>query len=65
MKWFLIFTLMSINIHAQSAEEIAKKAFLSISGYEGSDAVMTMVLKNAKGVQNKRRLHVLRKEGDS
>ena len=65
MKWFFIFTMMSIYSYAQSAEEIAKKAFLSISGYEGSDAVMTMVLKSAKGVQNKRRLHVLRKEGNS
>jgi outer membrane lipoprotein-sorting protein len=65
MKWFLIAVLMSIYSYAQSAEEIAKKAFLSISGYKGSEAVMTMVLKNAKGVQNKRKLRILRKEGNS
>jgi len=65
MKLFLIFILITIYSYAQSAEEIAKKAFLSISGYGGSEAVMTMILKNAKGVQNKRRLKVLRKEGNN
>ncbi|WP_457748085.1 outer membrane lipoprotein-sorting protein [Sulfurimonas sp.] len=65
MKLFLILILISMYGYAQSAEEIAKKAFLSISGYEGSEAVMTMILKNAKGVKNERKLKVVRKEGDS
>ena len=65
MKWFLVLICMSLYSYAQSAEEIAKKSFLSISGYDGSEAVMTMVLKNAKGVENKRKLRVLRKEGNN
>jgi len=62
MKWFLVLICMSLYSYAQSAEEIAMKSFLAISGYDGSEAVMTMVLKNAKGVENKRKLRVLRKE---
>ncbi len=64
MKWLLI-VLFSINVYAQTAEEIAKKSFEAISQYEGSNSIVTMILKNKKGVTNQRKLKILRKEGSN
>ena len=62
MKKILLFGLTSIIIFAQTNEEIAKKAFSKISGYESSISKTTMLLKNAKGDENFRRLEIKKLE---
>ena len=50
-------------LHAQSAQEIAKKSFEKMSGYQSSISKTTMVLKNAQGSTNTRKMYIKKLEG--
>ena len=50
------------NLYAQSALDVAKRSFEEISGYQSSVSETTMILKNAQGVKNKRKLLIQKLE---
>jgi len=64
MKKIILGTIIGVNLFAQSSQDVAKKSFEAISGYGGSKTVSEMILRNAQGVENRRKLKVLRKEGN-
>ena len=57
ISWFAI-----SNLYAQSALDVAKRSFEEISGYQSSISETTMILKNAQGVKNKRKLLIQKLE---
>jgi outer membrane lipoprotein-sorting protein len=67
MKKIAVVVLLGINLYAQSSLDIAKKSYEAISGYTSSVAQTTMILKNAQGIENIRKLEIKKiesKEGD-
>jgi len=68
MKKIIFIGIVGISsLFGQSALEVAKKSFEQISGYKSSISETTMILKNAKGVKNTRKLHIQKiesKNGD-
>ena len=50
------------NLYAQSALDVAKRSFEKISGYQSSISETTMILKNAQGLKNKRKLVIQKLE---
>lgn len=65
MKNILFITLCSLSLFAQSSLEVAKKSYSVMSGYESSSSLTTMVLKNAQGVENIRKLEIKKLEGEN
>ncbi len=65
MKKTVLIALCSLSLFAQSSLEIAKKSFEVISGYGSSSSLTTMVLKNAQGVKNVRKLEIKKLEGEN
>ena len=63
MKKSITFLCLSVVLLAQSGEEVAKQAYGKISGYQSSISKTTMVLKNAQGDENIRKLEIKRLEG--
>ena len=63
MKKLLLITIYSLSLFAQSSLEVAKISYSVISGYESSSSLTTMVLKNAQGVENIRKLEIKKLEG--
>ncbi len=55
--------LMGTLLMAQSAQEVAKRSFEKISGYQSSISETTMILKNAQGATNTRKMRILKLEG--
>ena len=64
MKKSIAFLCLSVALLAQSGEEVAKRAYENISGYQSSISQTTMVLKNAEGDENIRKLAMKKIEGE-
>ena len=64
MKKLILLTTLSISLFAISSEEVAKQSYERISGYKSSLSKTTMVLKNAQGVENIRKLEMKKIEGE-
>lgn len=63
MKILTVLLTLSLSIaYAQTSESVAKRSFEAVSGYESSVADARMILKNANGVKNKRKLIMKRYE---
>ena len=63
MKQITLFVLLTGTLFAQSSEEVAKKSYDIMSGYNTSLSKTTMILKNAEGVENIRKLEFKKIEG--
>ena len=62
MKKTILLLSLSVGLLAQTSLEIAKKSYEVISGYESSVSQTTMVLKNAQGIENIRKLKIKKLE---
>jgi len=63
MKLFIVFLTLSLTFsYAETTESVAKKAFEAVSGYGSSVTNARMILKNANGIENKRKLIMKRYE---
>ncbi|MBU0632773.1 outer membrane lipoprotein-sorting protein [bacterium] len=62
MKKIVVFAVLCVSIFAQTSLEIAKKSYEVMSGYKESVSVNTMILKNAQGVENIRKLKIKKLE---
>jgi len=58
----LVGMLGMVSLFAQSSLDVAKRSFAVISGYQSSVSQTTMILKNAQGVKNKRKLLIKKLE---
>jgi outer membrane lipoprotein-sorting protein len=65
MKKIVMIVSLCAVIFAQSGEVVAKKAYANISGYKSSISKTTMVLKNAQGDENVRKLEMKKLEGEN
>ena len=63
MKKSIAFLCLSVALLAQSGEEIARHSYEKISGYQSSVSKTTMILKNAQGDKNIRKLEMKKLEG--
>jgi len=63
IKKIILFTSLTITLFAYSSLEVAKKSYDMISGYGDSISQTTMVLKNASGDENIRKLEIKKLEG--
>ena len=63
MKQSIVFLYFCVALLAQSGEEVAKRAYEKISGYQSSISKTTMVLENAQGDKNIRKLEMKKLEG--
>ena len=63
MRTSILFLCLSVVLLAQSGEEVAKRAYEKISGYQSSISKTTMLLKNAQGDENIRKLEMKKLEG--
>ena len=63
MKKLLLLTTLTVSLFALSSEEVAKKSYDIMSGYNSSLSQTTMILKNAQGVENVRKLEFKKIEG--
>ncbi len=64
MKKSILFLCFSVVLLAKSGEDVAKRAFEQISGYQSSISKTTMLLKNAQGDENIRKLVMKKLEGE-
>ena len=64
MKKLLLLTTLTVSLFAISAEEVAKESYERVSGYKTSLSKTTMILKNAEGVENIRKLEMKKIEGE-
>ncbi len=64
MKKSIVFLCLSMALLAQSGEEIAKHSYEKTSGYQSSISKTTMILKNAQGDENIRKLEMKKLEGE-
>ena len=64
MTKLLLLTTLTASLFAMSSEEVAKKSYDVISGYKSSLSKTTMILKNAQGVENIRKLEMKKIEGE-
>lgn len=63
MKFFVtVYLIFGGLVYAELAEEVAKKSFATISGYESSVAEARMILTNVKGETTTRKLQMKRFE---
>jgi len=64
MKKLILLTTLSVSLFAITSQEVAKQSYERISGYKSSLSKTTMVLKNAQGVENIRKLEMKKVEGE-
>jgi hypothetical protein len=64
MKKSLLFIMLGSAVFAQSALDVAKKSYEIMSGYKSSISKTTMVLKNAEGIENIRKLEIKKIEAE-
>jgi len=64
MKKLLLLTTLTASLFAISSQDVAKKSYDVISGYKSSLSKTTMILKNAQGVENIRKLEMKKIEGE-
>ena len=62
MKTIILLINLNIGLLAQTSLDIAKKSYEAISGYGSSISQTTMLLKNAQGVENIRKLEIKKLE---
>ena len=62
MKIIILLIALNIGLLAQTSLDIAKKSYETISGYNSSISLTTMLLKNAQGVENIRKLELKKLE---
>jgi outer membrane lipoprotein-sorting protein len=65
MKNILLLSLISVMLFAQSSEDVARKSYEKISGYGSSISKTTMLLRNAQGDENLRKLEMRKLEGEN
>ena len=65
MKKTLSFIFIGVSLFGQSGLEVAKKAYEKISGYESSVSETKMILLNAQGDKNTRKITIKKLEGDN
>jgi outer membrane lipoprotein-sorting protein len=65
MKNILLMSLISVMLFAQSSEDVARKSYEKISGYGSSISKTTMLLRNAQGDENLRKLEMRKLEGQN
>ena len=65
MKKSVLFLCQCAVLFAQSGEEVAKLAYEKISGYQSSVSKTTMILTNAQGDKNIRKLEMKKLEGEN
>ena len=65
MLKLLLITTLTTSLFSLSSEEVAQKSYATISGYQSSLSKTTMILKNAQGVENIRKLEMKKIEGDN
>jgi len=65
MKNIILFLAVGVSLFAQTGEEIAQKSYEKISGYESSISQTTMLLRNAQGDENVRKLLIKKREGNN
>ncbi len=65
MKRCIVLICLGVTLFAHGGEEIAKKAFERVSGYRSSVSNTVMILRNAQGDENIRRLEIKRLEGEN
>ena len=65
MKKITLISLLTASLFAQTAQEVAQNAYDKVSGYGSSFSKTTMVLTNAQGVENVRKLELKKIEGDN
>ena len=58
MKTIILLVVLSVGLLAETSLDIAKKSYEVISGYGSSISQTTMVLKNAQGVENIRKIEI-------
>ncbi len=63
MKNILLLSLISVILFAQSSIDVARKSYEKISGYGSSISKTTMLLRNAQGDENLRKLEMRKLEG--
>ena len=63
MKKILLLSCVTTLLFAQTAQEVAQKSYQQISGYKSSLSQTTMVLKNAQGDENIRKIEIKKLEG--
>ena len=63
MKNIFLLSLISVILFAQSSEDVARRSYEKISGYGSSLSKTTMLLRNAEGDENVRRLEMRKLEG--
>lgn len=65
MKKIILLITLTIGLFAQSSFDIAKKSYSVISNYGSSISQTTMILKNAQGVENVRKMEIKKLEGEN
>lgn len=64
MKTIFLFLGVAVALFAQTSLEVAKKSYERVSGYGSSISQTTMILKNAEGVENTRKMEIKKLEGE-
>ena len=64
MRKSILLLCLSVGLLAQSGQEVAKRAYEQISGYQSSISTTTMLLKNAEEDENLRKLEMKKLEGE-
>lgn len=64
MKKIILITALAVGLFAQNSLAIAKKSYEVVSGYISSKSQTTMILKNAQGVKNTRKLEINKLENN-
>ncbi|MEA2073757.1 MAG: outer membrane lipoprotein-sorting protein [Campylobacterota bacterium] len=62
MKTIIMLSLLGVSLFSQSSLELAKTSYEAVSGYGSSVSDTTMVLTNAQGIQNIRKLQMKKLE---
>ncbi|MBU1218003.1 outer membrane lipoprotein-sorting protein [bacterium] len=63
MRTIFLILGLGVTLFAETSLEVAKKSYEVISGYESSVSKTTMILKNAQGAENIRKLEIKKLEG--
>ena len=64
MKVLSSIILFSMSLYSLTCEDVAKKSFEKISNYKTSISTTTMILENAHGIKNTRRIEIKKLEGN-
>ena len=65
MKKIVILSLLSLSLLAQTSLEVAQTSYAQVSNYKTSISKTTMILENAQGVKNIRKLEIKKLENQN